>query len=92
VITSRGEPSPFLTLSPDFQVLERARKAEAKVVSLKAQLKAETTSSKKSLCEMEVALTESTQAGTALSSKSEREYITLRDSLKGMKTAWVRQC
>ena len=25
---------------------------------------------------------------TALSSKSEREYITLRDSLKGMKAAW----
>lgn len=33
---------------------------------------------------MEAALAES----TALSSKSEREYITLRDSLKGMKTAW----
>ena len=33
---------------------------------------------------MEAALTES----TALSSKSEREYITLRDSLKGMKSAW----
>src|SRR5260370_13060903 len=33
---------------------------------------------------MEASLTES----TALSSKSEREYITLRDSLKGMKTAW----
>ena len=33
---------------------------------------------------MEASLTES----TALSSKSEREYITLRDSLKGMKSAW----
>ena len=33
---------------------------------------------------MEAALAES----TALSSKSEREYITLRDTLKGMKTAW----
>ncbi|KAI0292257.1 hypothetical protein BC826DRAFT_1105543 [Russula brevipes] len=66
------------------EVLERARKAEAETVSLKAQLKAETTSSKKSLREMEAALAES----TALSSKSEREYITLRDSLKGMKTAW----
>lgn len=33
---------------------------------------------------METALAES----TALSSKSEREYITLRDTLKGMKTAW----
>ncbi|KAH9967169.1 hypothetical protein BC827DRAFT_1264045 [Russula dissimulans] len=66
------------------EVLERARKAEAEAVALKAQLKAETTSSKKSLREMEVALTES----TALSSKSEREYIALRDSLKGMKSAW----
>jgi hypothetical protein len=65
-------------------VLERARKAEAEAVALKAQLKAETTSSKKSLREMETALAES----TALSSKSEREYITLRDSLKGMKSAW----
>ncbi|KAH9074714.1 hypothetical protein EDB83DRAFT_2504880 [Lactarius deliciosus] len=66
------------------EVLERARKAETEAVALKAQLKAETTSSKKSLREMEAALTES----TALSSKSEREYITLRDSLKGMKSAW----
>jgi hypothetical protein len=33
---------------------------------------------------METSLAES----TALSSKSEREYITLRESLKGMKTAW----
>jgi hypothetical protein len=65
-------------------VLERARKAEAEAVTLKAQLKAETLSSKKSLREMETALTES----TALSSKSEREYITLRESLKGMKNAW----
>lgn len=66
------------------EVLERARKAETEAVALKAQLKAETTSSKKSLREMETALAES----TALSSKSEREYITLRDTLKGMKTAW----
>lgn len=65
-------------------MLERARKAEAEAVTLKAQLKAETLSSKKSLREMETALTES----TALSSKSEREYITLRESLKGMKNAW----
>jgi hypothetical protein len=33
---------------------------------------------------METALAES----TALSSKSEREYITLRDTLKGMKATW----
>jgi hypothetical protein len=65
-------------------VLERARKAEAETVALKAQLKAETTSSKKSLRDMEAALAES----TALSSKSEREYITLRDTLKGMKATW----
>lgn len=65
-------------------MLERARKAEAEAVTLKSQLKTETTSSKKSLREMEVALAES----TALSSKSEREYITLRESLKGMKNAW----
>jgi len=65
-------------------VLERARKAEAEAVALKAQLKVETTNSKKSLREMETALAES----TALSSKSEREYITLRDTLKGMKATW----
>ena len=62
------------------QVLERARKAEAEVVTLKSQLKSETSTSKKSLREMETALSES----TARSQKSEREYITLRDSLKGL--------
>jgi hypothetical protein len=66
------------------EVLERARKAEAEAVAAKAQLKTETTTSKKSLREMETALAESTK----LSSKCEREYITLRDSLKGMKSAW----
>jgi hypothetical protein len=78
------EKKIILTFRRGAQVLERARKAEAEAVALKAQLKAETTSSKKSLREMEAALAES----TALSSKSEREYITLRDSLKGMKSAW----
>lgn len=67
-----------------FQVLERARKAEAEATSLKAQLKSETTSSKKSIREMEHALSES----TALSQKSEREYIILRDSLKKMAEDW----
>lgn len=62
------------------EVLERARKAEAEVVTLKAQLKSETSTSKKSLQEMRAALSES----TALSQKSEREYITLRDSIKGL--------
>ncbi|KAF7798725.1 hypothetical protein EIP86_009950 [Pleurotus ostreatoroseus] len=62
------------------EVLERARKAESEVVALKAQLKSETTTSKKSMREMETALAES----TARSQKSEREYITLRESLKGL--------
>lgn len=67
-----------------YQVLERARKAEAESASLKAQLKSETSASKKSIREMEHALTES----TALSQKSEREYITLRESLKSMTESW----
>ncbi|KAF8347983.1 hypothetical protein F5887DRAFT_955095 [Amanita rubescens] len=62
------------------EVLERARKAEAEATSLKSQLKTETTSTKKAMREMEVALNES----TALSQKCEREYITLRDSIKGL--------
>lgn len=47
---------------------------------MKTQLKSETTTSKKSMREMETALAES----TARSQKSEREYITLRESLKGL--------
>lgn len=62
------------------QVLDRARKAEAEVVSLKAQLKSETSTSKKSLRDMEAALAEA----QARSQKCEREYATLRDSLKGL--------
>jgi hypothetical protein len=77
------------------EALERARKAEAEAVAPKAQLKTETTTSKKLLRETETALAES----TALSSKCEREYIALGDSLRGMKsrgapmsTACVRTC
>ncbi|KAA1470170.1 hypothetical protein DENSPDRAFT_849378 [Dentipellis sp. KUC8613] len=66
------------------EVLDRARKAEAEAAALKTQLKSDTAITKKSLREMEAALSES----TALSSKSEREYITLRDSLKEMKESW----
>ncbi|KAK7056434.1 hypothetical protein VNI00_002989 [Paramarasmius palmivorus] len=66
------------------EVLERARKAEAEAAALKSQLKTETSTSKKSLREMEAQLTES----TALSQKCEREYITLRDSLKSMTESW----
>ncbi|KAJ7504232.1 hypothetical protein B0H11DRAFT_1981302 [Mycena galericulata] len=62
------------------EVLDRARKAEAEAAALKSQLKTETTTSKKSLRDMEAALAES----SALSQKSEREYVTLRDSIKGL--------
>lgn len=66
------------------EVLERARKAESEAATLKSQLKTETATSKKSLREMETALSES----TALSQKSEREYITLRESIKGLVESW----
>lgn len=62
------------------EVLERARKAEAEAAALKTQLKTETGTSKKAIREMEAALAES----SALSQKSEREYLTLRDSIKGL--------
>lgn len=61
-------------------MLERARKAEAEVLTLKGQLKSETTTSKKTIREMEAAVAES----TARSQKHEREYVTLRDSIKGL--------
>ncbi|KAG6900030.1 hypothetical protein C0993_004087 [Termitomyces sp. T159_Od127] len=66
------------------EVLERARKAEAEAASLKSQLKSEVTTAKKSVQEMKAALSES----TALSQKSEREYVTLRDSIKGLVESW----
>ncbi|KAF8892182.1 hypothetical protein BD779DRAFT_1511381 [Infundibulicybe gibba] len=66
------------------EVLERARKAESEAATLKTQLKAETATSKKSLREMESALSES----TTISQKAEREYITLRDSIKGLVESW----
>ncbi|PPQ94992.1 hypothetical protein CVT25_003744 [Psilocybe cyanescens] len=66
------------------EVLERARKAEGEAATLKAQLKSETTTSKKNIREMEAALAES----TSLSQKSEREYLVLRDTIKAMNEAW----
>ncbi|GJJ11307.1 hypothetical protein Clacol_005539 [Clathrus columnatus] len=66
------------------EVLERARKAESEAHTYKTQLKQETTSAKKSLREMESSLAES----TALSVKSEREYITLRESIKHLTEGW----
>lgn len=49
-------------------------------MSLKSQLKTETTSSKKSIREMEASLADA----SARTQKSEREYIALRDSMKGL--------
>lgn len=71
-----------LTLVTHFtsQTLVRARKAEADAAEFKSQLKSETTTSKKSLREMETALIES----KAKSERHEREYNTLRDSFKGL--------
>ena len=66
------------------EVLERARRAESEASNLKAQLKNETTTSKKNTREMEVALAEA----TALSQKSEREYLTLKDAVKGLQDGW----
>jgi len=66
------------------EVLERARKAESEAQAYKTQLKLETTNAKRSIREMELTLAES----TALSTKSEREYITLRDSIKHMTEGW----
>ena len=64
--------------------MERARKAEAEAQALKAQLKQESASTKKTIREMEVTVAES----TALSAKSEREYLTLRDSLRHLTESW----
>jgi hypothetical protein len=65
-------------------VLDRARKAETEATALKTQLKTEQTNSKKTLRDMETELTES----KALSQRSEREYITLRESIKGLVEGW----
>ena len=67
-----------------FKVLERARKAEAEAAALKTQLKSETSTSKKSIREMEAQVAQC----TAVSQKSEREYITLRDAIKHLGDGW----
>jgi hypothetical protein len=66
------------------EVLERARRAESEASNLRAQLKNETTTSKKTMRDMETALAEA----AALSQKSEREYITLKDAVKGLQEGW----
>jgi hypothetical protein len=66
------------------QLLERARKAESEVITLRAQLKSETTMSKRQVRDMEATVVEY----TARMQKSEREYSTLKDSIDGMKKTW----
>ena len=67
-------------------MLERARKAEAESQLLKTQLKAETSNTKKAMKEMDSQLAEA----TSISQRSEREYITLRDSVKGLSEQWAQ--
>lgn len=61
-------------------MLDRARKAEAEVITLRSSLKSETSTSKKTIRDMEASLTEC----TARTQKAEREYTVLRDSIKGL--------
>jgi len=69
------------------EVLERARKAEAEAATLKATLKTTSADTKKALRDMETALAQA----SLLSQKSEREYVTLKDSIKGMTEGWQRE-
>lgn len=66
------------------ELLERARKAESEVITLRAQLKSDNTMTKKNLREMEATVAEQ----RARTQKSEREYTTLKDSIDGMKRSW----
>lgn len=65
------------------EVLERARKAEAEVQTLKTQLKTETANAKKSVSTVTEAV--------AQSQKAQREYTTLRDSITGMTEGWKKE-
>jgi len=62
------------------EVLERARKAETEAAELKSKLKVDTAAQKKAQRDMETALAEA----TAVSQRSEREYLTLRDSVESL--------
>ena len=80
-------PYPVLTAdprSPSLQLLERARKAESEVITLRAQLKSDNTMTKKNLREMEATVAEQ----RSRTQKSEREYTTLKESIDGMKRNW----
>ncbi|KAG9047537.1 hypothetical protein FS837_002061 [Tulasnella sp. UAMH 9824] len=65
------------------EVLERARKAEAEVQTLKTQLKTEAANAKKSVSTVTEAV--------AQSQKAQREYTTLRDSVTGMTEGWKKE-
>jgi len=62
------------------EVLERARKAEAEVITLKTSLKNETQAAKKSVSTVNEAV--------AISQKSQREYSLLKDSITSMAQDW----
>ncbi|KAF8677647.1 hypothetical protein RHS04_05952 [Rhizoctonia solani] len=66
---------------------EAARKAEAEVQALKAQLKDETSASKKSMKEMHTTLSQA----KAVAQRSEREYVQLRDTLSTMREGWRKE-
>ncbi|KAF9645889.1 hypothetical protein BDM02DRAFT_3100708, partial [Thelephora ganbajun] len=66
------------------ELLERARKAESEVITLRAQLKSDSTMTKKNLREMEATVAEQ----RSRTQKSEREYTTLKESIDGMKRNW----
>jgi len=65
-------------------LLERARKAESEVITLRAQLKSDSTMSKKHVREMEATVAEQ----RSRTQKSEREYTMLKESIEGMKRSW----
>ncbi|KAG8715975.1 hypothetical protein FRC11_012120 [Ceratobasidium sp. 423] len=66
---------------------DRARKAEAEVLTLKSQLKDETATSKKSMKEMQTTLSQA----KAVAQRSEREYVQLRETLTGMRDGWRKE-
>lgn len=68
-------------------MLERARKAEAEATALKTQLKTETAGTKKSLRDMEAALTEA----TALSQKSASEYSAIQSAYSRLGESWRKE-
>ncbi|KZW00045.1 hypothetical protein EXIGLDRAFT_762142 [Exidia glandulosa HHB12029] len=69
------------------EVLERARKAEAEATTLKTQVKTDTATTKKTIRDMEVALTEA----TALSQKSQSEYAAIQSAYTRLGESWRRE-